>query len=73
MGTAALDYSAARPESWRLKRVILDAGLNEPMAMAFTPDSELYYIQRRGELMRYDPEQLGSVVVTRFEEVDDGE
>ncbi|MCX2980107.1 cytochrome C [Halieaceae bacterium IMCC14734] len=73
MGDGQLDYSKARPESWRMKRVILDSGLNEPMAMAFTPASELYFIQRRGELLRYDPQLQRSVEVARFEVTDEGE
>jgi cytochrome c len=73
MGDGELDYSRAAPESWRFKRVILDAGLDEPMAMDFTPSGEIYYIQRKGELMRYHAETGHSIEVARLEVHDSGE
>jgi cytochrome c len=73
MGDGQLDYSQAKPENWRLKRVILDAGLDEPMAMDFTPQGELFYVQRRGKLMRFDVEQGQSLEVAEFEVMSDGE
>ena len=42
------------PELWRFKRVVLDAGLDEPVAMAFHDANRLYYIQRKGEVQRFD-------------------
>ncbi|MFK7977926.1 MAG: ThuA domain-containing protein [Halioglobus sp.] len=51
---AALDYAKSRPEAWRFTRTILDSGLNEPLKIAFSPAGELYYVQRRGALMRYN-------------------
>ena len=72
-GASGLDYSRSAPEHWRLKRVILDSGLDEPMSMAFTPDGEIYYVQRKGSLMRYDTEQQKSVEAGRLDVFTEGE
>lgn len=49
-----LDYAKSRPEAWRFTRKVLDSGLNEPLKIAFSPAGELYYVQRRGTLQRYN-------------------
>lgn len=41
--------------------------------LAFTPAGEIYYVQRRGALMRYDAELGDSVEVARLEVMDIGE
>jgi cytochrome c len=66
MGDGALDYSRAKPESWRFSRVQLDSGLDEPIKIAFSPAGGLYYIQRKGELMRYDFDQKRSITVAKL-------
>ena len=73
IGDGELDYSKAAPESWRMKRVILDSGLDEPMMMAFTPAGDLYYIQRKGELMRFDIAQSESQLVAKLDVYSEGE
>ncbi|MGI9289301.1 MAG: ThuA domain-containing protein [Pseudomonadales bacterium] len=70
---AGLDYHKAMPESWRLKRVILDSGMDEPMAMLFEPKGELYYIQRKGQLMYFDASQGKSVELAKVDVYHQGE
>ena len=68
MGDAApLDYSRSRPEAWRFTRTVLDSNLNEPLKIAFSPEGELYFIQRGGDLLRYDFDQRKSIVVHHFD------
>lgn len=50
----SLDYSKAKPESWRFRKQILDAAMDEPMAMAFREDGSLYFVERKGALRRFD-------------------
>jgi cytochrome c len=64
-----LDYSKARPQAWRFSRTVLDSNLNEPLKLAFTPQGELYYVERKGTLQRYDFEQRASVTVHTFDDV----
>jgi len=64
-----LDYSKARPQAWRFSRTVLDSNLNEPLKLAFTPQGELYYVERKGNLQRYDFEQRDSVTVHTFDDV----
>lgn len=66
---APLDYSRARPQAWRFSRTVLDSNLDEPLKLAFTPQGELYYVERKGNLQRYDFEQRTSVTVHSFEDV----
>lgn len=68
-----LDYSRAQPESWRLNRVILDSGMDEAVALAFRPDGALYYIERKGALMRFDFDAGQSVQVDGFNVYHEGE
>jgi cytochrome c len=65
----ALDYRKSRPEAWRFSRTVLDSNLNEPLKLAFTPQGELYYVERKGNLRRYDFEQRASVTVHTFEDI----
>jgi len=64
---APLDYSRSRPEAWRFTRTVLDSNLNEPLKIAFSPQGDLYFIQRGGDFLRYDFEQGKSVVVHHFD------
>jgi cytochrome c len=66
-GGIPLDYSKSRPEPWRYTRVVLDSNLDEPLKLTFSPDGELYYIQRRGALRHYDTEQQTSVTVAELD------
>lgn len=65
----ALDYSKTRPQAWRFSRTVLDSNLDEPLKLAFTPQGELYYVERKGNLQRYDFAQRTSVTVHTFEDV----
>jgi cytochrome c len=64
-----LDYSKSRPEDWRFKRTVLDSDLNEPLKLAFSPEGKLYYVERRGNLQRYDFERGTSLTVHTFSDV----
>ena len=66
---AALDYSRSRPDAWRFSRRVLDSNLNEPLKLTFSPSGELYYVERKGNLQRYDFEQQDSITVHSFEDV----
>ncbi|MCB1688849.1 MAG: ThuA domain-containing protein [Halioglobus sp.] len=66
---APLDYSKSRPQAWRFSRTVLDSNLNEPLKLAFSPEGDLYYVERRGKLQRYDFDQRDSVTVHTFEDV----
>ncbi len=59
MGDGALDYSRARtqrvPEENRFTKIVLGERLNEPMELAVLPDERVLFIERRGDLKRYDP------------------
>jgi cytochrome c len=65
-GDTALDYSRSRPEAWRMTRTILDSNLYEPVKIAFAPTGELYFIERRGALKRYDFAAGESVTVAEI-------
>ncbi|MFT4519230.1 MAG: cytochrome c [Halioglobus sp.] len=68
-----LAYAKSRPEAWRYTRVVLDSGLDEPLKLAFSPAGELYYIQRRGALRKYDVKRQTSVTVAELEVFTDQE
>ncbi|NND69699.1 MAG: ThuA domain-containing protein, partial [Halioglobus sp.] len=63
MGDGTLDYAQARPESWRFTRTVLDSNLNEPVKIMFSPEGDLYFIERRGAVKRYDVAAKKSVTV----------
>ena len=63
MGDGTLDYAKARPESWRFTRTVLDSNLNEPLKIMFSPGGDLYYVERRGAIKRYDFTAKSSVTV----------
>lgn len=62
-----LDYSRSRPESWRFNRQVLDSALDEPLKLAFNPAGELYFVERKGALRRYDFERQESVTVATLD------
>lgn len=67
--SVTLDYSKSRPEPWRFTRKVLDSSLNEPLKITFSPAGELYFIERTGQLRRYDFTQQKAVTVHRFEDL----
>lgn len=64
---APLDYTKSRPESWRFNRQVLDSHLNEPLKLSFSPQGDLYYIERKGALKQFDFERGKSVLVKQFD------
>ncbi|MEH6581138.1 MAG: ThuA domain-containing protein [Halioglobus sp.] len=68
-----LDYSKAMPEDWRFKRVVLDSGMDEPVAMAFREAGDLVYIERKGGIFRFDFEVAQSIEIGRFKVYTEGE
>jgi cytochrome c len=59
MAGPALDYAKVRtplfPEENRFTKVVLEANLNEPMELALLPNNKVLFIQRKGEVMLFDP------------------
>lgn len=49
-----LNYDFSKPESWRFSRVTLDSALNEPLKLTFSPGGDLYFVERKGALKRYN-------------------
>lgn len=64
-----LDYSKSRPEAWRFSRKVLDSNLNEPLKLTFSPTGDLYFVERRGALRRYDSLAGKAVTVHTFKDV----
>lgn len=64
-----VDYSAANvsPEENRFQRTVLAANLYEPMEMDLLPDGRPIFIQRRGEVIVYDPAFEATAVVGTFD------
>lgn len=63
------------PEENRFEKIVLEAGLNEPMELEMLPDGKLIYIQRHGEIKIYDPEVEGTTEIQKlevFSELEDG-
>lgn len=56
-----LDYERARtprvPEENRFAQVVLETNLNEPTELELLGDGRLLYLQRRGAVKLYDPEE----------------
>ncbi len=75
----ALDYGKARPEENRFSKVVLTAGLDEPMELTLLDDQRILFIQRKGEVMLYNTatEELKTIatipVSTRYEPNAEGE
>jgi cytochrome c len=59
MAGPALDYNKVRtavlPEENRFTKVVLAEKLDEPMELALLPGNKVLFIQRKGEIMLYDP------------------
>ncbi len=66
MGSGKLDYSKSKPEMWRFSHRILDSGLNEPLKIAFSPQGELYFIERAGAIKRFDFEKNKTITVAKL-------
>ena len=62
-----LDYKLARtlrvPEENRFTKVVLEEKLNEPVELAVLPDLRVLYIERKGKVKIYDPEEKKSKVI----------
>ncbi len=60
MGDSKLDYSKAKsprvPEENRFTKTVIDFNLNEPTEMAVLPDGRIIFIERKGEVKLYTPE-----------------
>jgi cytochrome c len=48
-----LDYAQARPEENRFSKVVLAAGLDEPMELTLLDEDRVLFIQRKGEVRLY--------------------
>lgn len=64
-----LDYSRAVPEESRFTKHVLMEKLDEPMQMAIADNDMIYFVQRRGEIIQYDPaaaasKQIGMISVS---------
>lgn len=59
MATKPLDYSKARskrpPEDNRFEMTVLGQNFNEPTEMAVFKDGRVMFLQRKGEIMLYEP------------------
>ncbi len=67
VGENKLDYSKSKPESWRFSRVTLESGLNEPIKITFSPDGHLYFIERKGDIKRYDFDAKKAITVAELD------
>ena len=69
-----LDYSRSIPEQSRFSRVTLAEKLDEPMHLAIAKDGKVFFAQRRGEIVEFDPathrsRTIGTVPVSaRYED-----
>lgn len=54
-GAPALDYSRSTPHRWRLMQERIVTGIGEPIAMEFSDDGDLWIVERRGRIRRWDP------------------
>lgn len=65
------DYSKALtmrvPTENRFNRVVLDQGLNEPIELAVLPDERVLFIQRKGEILIYEPEKKATRQLHKLE------
>ncbi|MDX2304701.1 MAG: ThuA domain-containing protein [Microscillaceae bacterium] len=55
----AVDYSkpTVTPLENRFQKTVLESNLFEPMELELLPDRSILYVQRRGEIRRYDPKK----------------
>lgn len=54
-GPPRLDYTRSAPHRWRLTQERVVSGIGEPIAMEFSSDGDLWIVERRGRIRRWDP------------------
>ncbi|HEX8546522.1 MAG TPA: ThuA domain-containing protein, partial [Cytophagaceae bacterium] len=55
IGEGSIDYTKASPEEDRFVKTVLAEKLSEPMKLAVSSEGELFFVQRTGEILKYDP------------------
>jgi len=69
-GGDKLDYSKAKtvraPEENRFTKTVLDFNLDEPTEMAILPDGRIIFLQRKGEVKLYTPDDGKVNVINTF-------
>ena len=67
----ALDYSLARyepmPEANRFTKTVLDYNLFEPLELEVLPNGNVLFIERRGSLKMYKPDQDSTFLIHKFD------
>ncbi|MFP6664749.1 MAG: ThuA domain-containing protein [Deltaproteobacteria bacterium] len=53
-GAPQLDYTKSAPHRWRVMQEKITTGIGEPIAMEFTPEGDLYIVERNGRIGRWD-------------------
>lgn len=71
-----LDYRKATslrvPDESHFTKIVLDDKINEPMELDVMPDGKVIYIQRRGEVKLYDPEEREVKLLATFDVTTEG-
>ncbi len=71
IGNGRLDYSKAYtaipPDESRFTKKVLEIGLDEPMELAIDNSGNVFFVQRKGEVFRYD---LASKKTTQIAKID---
>lgn len=70
IGDNKLDYSKVRdervPEENRFTKTVLDFNLNEPTEMTVLPDGRIIFVERKGDVKLYTPEDGKVNVINTF-------